>query len=136
MCVCDDTHVALLQAIHVPGDVQVDHVACGSAHTVVWSSMRRKVVCALPSRVPMEFDLLKNIAMHVLRNRLILLHHFSSLFCKSLTLFGVQSSPEANLQGATVIEGFDHLRSILMSSAKVIINNNFKSHVIYDPLFL
>ena len=111
-------HVALPQAIHVPGDVQVDHVACGSAHTVVWSAMRRKVVCTLPGRVPMEFDHLRNIPMNVLRNRLILLHHFSGLFCKLLTLFGVQSNLEANLQGAT-IEGFDHLRSILMSSAKV-----------------
>ena len=77
----------------------------------------------------MEFDLLKNFAMHVLRNRLILLHHFSGLFCKSLTLFGVQSSLEANLQGATAIEGFDHLRSILMSSAKVITNNNVVEHM-------
>ena len=111
-------HVALPQAIHVPGDVQVDHVACGSAHTVVWSAMRWKDVCTLPGRVPMEFDLLRNIPMNVLRNRLILLHHFSGLFCKLLTLFGIQSNLEANLQGAT-IEGFDHLRSILMSSAKV-----------------
>ena len=58
--------------------------------------------------------------MYVLRNRLIMLHHFSDLFCKSLTLFGMQ--PKATESSGThegAFEGFDQLRSLLVSSSKV-----------------
>lgn len=68
----------------------------------------------------MEFSHLQTIPMHVLRNRLILLHHFSDLFCKSLTLFGMQpkyTETSGNHEGA--FEGFDQLRSLLVSSSKV-----------------
>ena len=117
VCVCVCFH---LQELCIPDQVHVDHVACGSAHSVAWSSVRRKVVCRLPERVPMEFSHLQSITLAVLRNRLILLHHFSHLFCKSLTLFGLQprhsdvaSSHEANF------EAYDRLRSILLLNAKV-----------------
>lgn len=59
--------------------------------------------------------------MLVLRNRLIMLHYFSNMFCKSLTLFGLQSRHSETAPGGHegVFEGFDRLRSILLSSAKV-----------------
>lgn len=88
----------------------MDHVTCGSAHSVAWSSIRRKIVCQLPDKIPMEFNHLQTFTMAVLRNRLILLHHFSQLFCKSLPLFGVHDG---------TFEGFDKLRCILLSHAKV-----------------
>ena len=67
-------------------------------------------MCHLPDKVPMEFNHLQGVPMPVLRNRLILLHHFSHLFCKSLALFGVHDGN---------FEGFDKLRCILLSHAKV-----------------
>ena len=112
-----------LQLIPMPDDVHIDHVSCGSAHSICWSSIRRKVVCKLPEKVPMEFNHLQNIPSPVLRNRLILLHHFSTLFCKSLSLFSLQSKHSdasavvSSSEGT--LEGFDHLRGILVSSAKV-----------------
>ena len=59
--------------------------------------------------------------MPVLRNRLILLHSFSDMFCKSLVLFGLQPrhSDISGIIHEGVFEGFDKLRSIIMSSAKV-----------------
>ena len=67
----------------------------------------------------MEFNHLQTIDMPTLRNRLILLHHFSNLFCKSLSLFGLQPrhGDPSSYEGA--FDGFDHLRAIILSSAKV-----------------
>ena len=67
----------------------------------------------------MEFNHLQVFPVPVLRNRLILLHHFSSLFCKSLTLFTLQTS-QTELGTHETELGFDNLRGILMSSAKVL----------------
>lgn len=106
------------QRIFFGHEVHIDHVACGSAHSVAWSSMKRKVSCPLPKKVPMEFNHLQVTSMSVLRNRLILLQHFSSLFCKSLTLFTLQSS-QTELGSHETEFGYDNLRGIIMSSAKV-----------------
>ena len=95
-------------------EVFIDHVSCGSAHTIAWSSMQRKLACPLPSKVPMEFNHLQPLPMPVLRNRLILLHHFSNLFCKSLTMFMLQSDHIHEME-----LGYDKLRGIIMSSSKV-----------------
>lgn len=94
--------------------MSIDHVSCGSAHSIAWSSMQRKLVCPLPSKVPVEFNHLQPLSLVTLRNRLILLHHFSNLFCKSLTMFMLQldHSRETDL-------GYNNLRGIIMSSAKV-----------------
>ena len=115
------------QHIPMPDSVHIDHVSCGSAHTICWSSIRRKLVCKLPEKVPMEFNHIQSIPMTVLRNRLILLHHFSNLFCKSLSLFSLQSKHSDLIAAGGVgvtgegafSDGFDHLRGLLISSAKV-----------------
>lgn len=94
-------------------------MACGSAHSVSWSSMQRKLTFPLPSKTPMEFSHLQQIPIQVLRNRLILLQHFSNLFCKSITLFDLQSD---HLSGHSIQDmelGFDRLRGIILSSSKV-----------------
>ena len=95
-------------------DLSIDHVACGSAHSIAWSSMQRKLVCPLPPKVPVEFNHLQSLPLIVLRNRLILLHHFSNLFCKSLTMFMLQSDHSREID-----VGYDKLRGIIMSSSKV-----------------
>ena len=94
-------------------------MACGSAHSVSWSSMQRKLTFPLPSKTPMELSHLQQIPIQVLRNRLILLQHFSNLFCKSITLFDLQSD---HLSGHSIQDmelGFDRLRGIILSSSKV-----------------
>lgn len=79
----------------------------------------------------MEFNHLQPIPIPVLRNRLIVLHHLSNLFCRSLNLFGLQSRHSEAASGGHegVFEGFDGLRSILLSSAKV-----WHKHHIASPL--
>lgn len=98
----------------MPDNVHVDHVTCGSAHSIVWSSLRRKMVCRLPEKTPIEFNLLQDLPLTILHNRLVLLHHFSNLFCKSLSLFGLSSGYEGSA------EGLDRLRFLISSNAKVI----------------
>lgn len=75
----------------------------------------------------MEFNHLQSLPMPILRNRLILLHHFSNLFCKSLSLFSLQSR-HSELAIAGIVggasegafsDGFDGLRGVLVSGAKV-----------------
>lgn len=74
----------------------------------------------------MEFSHLQSISMPVLRNRLIMLHHFSDLFCKSLTLFGMQPKyTDLSASHETAFESFDQLRSLLVSSSKVNIYYNY-----------
>ena len=74
----------------------------------------------------MEFNHLQTLPMPILRNRLILLHHFSNLFCKSLSLFSLQSkhsdlmaSGSAGSGEGVFSDGFDRLRGVLVCSAKV-----------------
>ena len=81
--------------------------------------MQRKLTFPLPSKTPMELSHLQQIPIQVLRNRLILLQHFSNLFCKSITLFDLQSDhlSEHSIQDMEL--GFDRLRGIILSSSKV-----------------
>ncbi|CAL1297267.1 unnamed protein product [Larinioides sclopetarius] len=82
---------------------KINKVACGSAHTVAWSTCKTSHTGRLPSLVPLEYDYLKDIAIPVLRNRYCLLYHFSELFCSSISMFDL---------------GNDNLRGLLVSSGK------------------
>lgn len=84
---------------------KINKVACGSAHTVAWSTCKTSHTGRLPSAVPLEYDYLKDISIPVLRNRYCLLYHFSELFCASIPMFDL---------------GNDNLRGLLVSSGKVI----------------
>jgi len=59
----------------------------------------------------------QGIPPYVLRNRLILLHHFSELFCPCIPMFDLEQRL-ANV-GASSVSQSDLLRAILVSSAKV-----------------
>ena len=103
----------------MPDNTLIDHVACGSAHTMAWSSVRRKVICTLPMSIPLEFNHLQNISLYMLKNRLVLLHHFSNIFCKSLPLFNLSQlrmTSDGTLDSSLDL---DHLRCVIFSSAKV-----------------
>ena len=97
---------------------KINRVACGSAHSLAWSTSKPVNAGRLPSSVPMEYSQLTCIAIATLRNRLILLHHFSDLFCPSLPMFELQQGPEEQLASGGLC-GPDMLRGVLVSSAKV-----------------
>nr|CAD7453257.1 unnamed protein product [Timema tahoe] len=86
---------------------KISHVACGSAHTLAWSTTKPVSATRLPPGAPLEYDLVRDMPLVVLRNRLVLLHHFSELFCPVTAMFPVEG--EGSL---------DTLRGILVSSTK------------------
>ena len=118
-----------------PAGKKINRVACGSAHSLAWSTHKPVSAGRLPAAVPMEFNHLQGLAMSSLRNRLVLLHHFSDLFCPSLPMFHLQDTPSLRAGmlaigggglGSHLVEvheevttGLDALRGVLVSSAKV-----------------
>ena len=96
-------------------------MACGSAHTLAWSTNKPVNAGKTPSQIPMEYNHLQHIPIPVLRNRLVLLHHFSDLFCPCIPMFDLsndcaQTASKAAVGGAPM--GADLLRGVLVSSAK------------------
>lgn len=86
---------------------KITNVACGSAHTLAWSTTGSNVCARLPNAAPMEYDLLKDIPMRVLHRRLVLLQHFSELICPCIAMFPIHG------------EGSLHdIRNILIYSIK------------------
>ena len=70
----------------------------------------------------MEYNHLQSTLITVLRNRLVLLHHFSDLFCPSISMFDLQeTSPDK--EKWENFTGLDKMRGVIVSSAKVQIYN-------------
>lgn len=119
MSVCSST-LLFLQRISMPKGVSIDHVACGSAHTMAWSSMKGCVSYSLPQAVPVEFNLLQDLPVHAMKDRLVLLHHFSTMLCKSLSLFMLQPGPIPSPSAkGDMFPDFSLLKGCIISSAKV-----------------
>ena len=102
---------------------RIDHVACGSAHTVAWQTINPPATdLPLPVAVPIEYNLLSGISSIVLRNRLLLLQHFSDVFCTSMAMLSINSSfvedgnPEASYAGARQTQ-HQSLKELLEPSA-------------------
>ena len=55
--------------------------------------------------------------MGALRNRLVLLHHFSDLFCPSMPMFDLEPSVK-DKPSITAVSGLNDLRGVIVSSAK------------------
>uniref|UniRef100_A0A0B7BGT1 HECT-type E3 ubiquitin transferase n=2 Tax=Arion vulgaris TaxID=1028688 RepID=A0A0B7BGT1_9EUPU len=96
---------------------KINRVACGSAHSLAWSTHKPVSAGRLPTSVPMEYNHLQGFDMSVLRNRLVLLHHFSELFCPCIPMIHLQESGRDQMK-EDVSTGLDALRGILVSSAK------------------
>ncbi|KAK4294466.1 hypothetical protein Pmani_032901 [Petrolisthes manimaculis] len=94
---------------------KINRVACGSAHTLAWSTSRAVSTGRLPSEVPIEYDLLKELPLPALRNRLVLLHHFSDLVCQSISMFDLCAPPEEDDGEGPMVA---RLRAIIVSTAK------------------
>ncbi|XP_063970630.1 E3 ubiquitin-protein ligase HERC2-like [Lytechinus pictus] len=99
-------------------DKKITNVACGSAHTVAWSTSKPLHAGRLPQTVPMEYNLLREIAIPVIRNRLVLLHNFSELFCPSIPMFDMRDKQDSSTAGMGILVGIDALRGLLVSSGK------------------
>lgn len=65
----------------------------------------------------MEYNHLQEIPIMALRNRLLLLHHISELFCPCIPMFDLEGRLGQTGHGPPV--GFDTLRGILISQGKV-----------------
>lgn len=134
---------------------KINRVACGSAHTLAWSTSKPTNAGKLPTQVshsrtfttawlaqerpsadeherststktkvfrilcqvPMEYNHLQEIPIMALRNRLLLLHHISELFCPCIPMFDLEGRLGQTGHGPSV--GFDTLRGILISQGKV-----------------
>ena len=66
----------------------------------------------------MEYNHLQCLSLGAQRNRLILLHHFSELFCASLALFDLQPKMQEAIGYGTLV-ALDTLRGVLLPSGKV-----------------
>ncbi|TKS74835.1 E3 ubiquitin-protein ligase HERC2 [Collichthys lucidus] len=95
---------------------KINRVACGSAHTLAWSTSKPTNAGKLPAQVPMEYNHLQEIPIMALRNRLLLLHHISELFCPCIPMFDLEGRLGQTGHGPSV--GFDTLRGILISQGK------------------
>ncbi|XP_068720941.1 E3 ubiquitin-protein ligase HERC2-like [Montipora capricornis] len=96
---------------------KINRVACGSAHTIAWSTTKPSNSGRLPKEVPLEFNHLQAIPMGSLRNRLMLLHHFSELVCSSLPMFDLQPRDREHI-GQEPLVALDALRGVLIPSGK------------------
>lgn len=109
---------------------KINRVSCGSAHTVAWSTCKGCTTpvagsSRLPTTIPLQYDLLKDIPIPVLRNRLLLLHHFAEVVCPILPMLPLVSVHSREMDGSVMEEtegvlcgNHDRLRGILMASAK------------------
>ena len=95
---------------------KINRVACGSAHTLAWSTSEPVTTSKLPAHIPLECDLLKEFSAAVLRNRLVLLHHFSDTFCPGIAMFPLGPGLAATHEAGQC--GVDKLRTLLVSAAK------------------
>ncbi|XP_019484450.1 PREDICTED: E3 ubiquitin-protein ligase HERC2 [Hipposideros armiger] len=95
---------------------KVNRVACGSAHTLAWSTSKPASAGKLPMQVPMEYNHLQDTPVVALRNRLLLLHHVSELFCPCIPMFDLEGALDDAGLGPSV--GFHALRGILISQGK------------------
>ncbi|XP_050522470.1 E3 ubiquitin-protein ligase HERC2 [Daktulosphaira vitifoliae] len=66
----------------------IQQVSCGSAHSFAWANEEIcQVEKSTPTLVPLEYDLLQEFDIIELRNRLLLLHHFSLIINQTMLLF-------------------------------------------------
>ncbi|KAL1023407.1 hypothetical protein UPYG_G00040470 [Umbra pygmaea] len=95
---------------------KINRVACGSAHTLAWSTSKPTNAGKLPAQVPMEYNHVQELPIISLRNRLLLLHHISELLCPCIPMFDLEGRLGQTTQGPAL--GFNTLRGILISQGK------------------
>ena len=108
----------IFKVLFVSQGKKINRVACGSAHTIAWSTSKPVNAGKLPQEIPMEYNHLQTIPLQALRNRLMLLHHFSDLFCTSLPQFDLQPPRKEDSAHGPLV-GLDTLRGVLIPSGKV-----------------
>ncbi|ODN06550.1 E3 ubiquitin-protein ligase HERC2 [Orchesella cincta] len=108
-------HVSFIILNVIPKGKKINKVTCGSAHTLAWTTNKPNNTGRLPTETPMEYDLLKDILILTLRNRIVLLHYFSDVFCPHIPMFllGHEGASDGVISFDT-----NKLRGLLVSSAK------------------
>ncbi|XP_060835591.1 E3 ubiquitin-protein ligase HERC2 isoform X3 [Rhopalosiphum padi] len=67
---------------------RIQQVSCGSAHSFAWSSDEAcQTDNSTPTTIPLEYDILQEFGVPELRNRLLFLHHFSTIINQTVLLF-------------------------------------------------
>uniref|UniRef100_A0A0A9VNP3 HECT-type E3 ubiquitin transferase n=2 Tax=Lygus hesperus TaxID=30085 RepID=A0A0A9VNP3_LYGHE len=84
---------------------KITRVACGSAHTLAWSTDKPLSSSRVPSKVPMEYDLLRDFPPSLLRNRLVLLHHASDLLCPIVSMLPLNGEISLNTLRSILVYG-------------------------------
>ncbi|CAB0009589.1 unnamed protein product [Nesidiocoris tenuis] len=84
---------------------KITRVACGSAHTLAWSTDKPLSSSRVPSKVPMEYDLLRDFPPSLLRNRLVLLHHASDLLCPIVSMLPLNGEISLNSLRSILVYG-------------------------------
>lgn len=63
-------------------------MSCGSAHSFAWAN---EEAChtenSTPTTIPLEYDLLQEFSVYELRNRLLMLYHFTTIINQTVLLF-------------------------------------------------
>ena len=113
---CSARHVYDTLRCYISGK-KINRVACGSAHSLAWSTNKPVNAGRLPPEIPMEYNHLQCMEIPVLRNRLVLLHHFSDHFCPCIPMFELDQSVE-EMEGVIAHGGPDTMRGVLVSTAK------------------
>ncbi|VEN50261.1 unnamed protein product [Callosobruchus maculatus] len=92
---------------------KITSVACGSAHTLAWSTSQGGGGAGgtgggrVPPSPPLEYDLLRDVPARALHGRLLLLHHFAELVCPCIAMFPISGA-----------DSLHQLRSILVYGIK------------------
>lgn len=94
---------------------KIDRIACGSAHTLAWSTCESGGH-SLPLQVPIEYNHLQELPISTIRNRALLLHSFSKLFCSCIPLMDLIEDCEVSCGSEKMINS---LKGVLLCSFKV-----------------
>ncbi|EDV24531.1 uncharacterized protein TRIADDRAFT_56425 [Trichoplax adhaerens] len=95
-------------------NVKLNRVGCGSAHSFAWSTEAPIDIGYMPNQIPVEFNHLHHLPLPALRNRLILLHRFSSLVAPVINMFNLCQEASNDITCITL----DALKDILVSTVK------------------
>lgn len=98
---------------------RINRVACGSAHSIAWSTSKPTRTCRLPTSIPLEYSELTGMDMSLLRNRLVLLHTASQLICPSFPMLSIPGLESNNLRSLLTLQAKESIFKKTLHSTMV-----------------